>query len=722
MNWNAFKNVSITSYDPTSVVIIDVDAEMKETVHPVQFVLGNLPDGYRLTTSDRASIAGFVKQLLRDNLDNSLELIEVASPGYTPGGQSLPLNIKVEGPKKDADVALVHIMEALENHKQDLARDIKSLDWTTYKQVSVSIATFNPASVTVEPEVEAVTMKETVHPVQLVFGNVLLSATDRASIIRYVKELLDDNLVELDLVSITLAATGNKGASSLPLDITVKGPADESSYALSYIMDVLEGHEDEIVREVKSMDWDAYKNVVISITDTHDFVATEPSPSVVDPGAGVVKETEETVHPIQLTLNNVPDSYQLSVADRADIIRYVKEVLEKNINQAFRIIRVAYVEPSGSVGDNPSSDVMEPSGGGNRNGNGGNPGSLVSHNKNNGRRRLDTISLPLLIFAKGPADLSDIALTYIMDALEENMPELLRKLKSLDWNAYKNVAVTTSSYDPAKAPEVVEMKVTEHPVQLVVRDVITGHRLSAADRAKILRFVQGFLDDDLDDSLELVSVEYEDKGGNQRSRRLGTLALPLRVTVKSPKDQSEYALSYIMDAFEENEKELLKLLKSMDWNSFKDGDMSTESYEDFASMAESSPGMEETEHPVQLTVTDVLSGYRLSRQDRMSIISFVKGLLEDYLDDPWSLVQVAYAGSEYNRRLLVYSRRLENLVLPLLVNVRGPVDESDLALPHLTQTLRDHVKDIESYLKMTYGEAFMVRISMYSCYYIFYFM
>lgn len=34
-----------------------------------------------------------------------------------------------------------------------------------------------------------------------------------------------------------------------------------------------------------------------------------------------------------------------------------------------------------------------------------------------------------------------------------------------------------------------------------------------------------------------------------------------------------------------------------------------------------------------------------------------------------------------------------------MVTVRGPADDSDVASPHILQTLRDHVQEIESHLK-----------------------
>ncbi len=50
---------------------------LEETSHPVQMNLENVPNGYRLSREDRASIVGFVRKLLDDNLIDSFQLHEV---------------------------------------------------------------------------------------------------------------------------------------------------------------------------------------------------------------------------------------------------------------------------------------------------------------------------------------------------------------------------------------------------------------------------------------------------------------------------------------------------------------------------------------------------------------------------------------------------------------------------------------------------------------------
>jgi len=738
LNWNAFKDVSISTGAEVTVGIEETDrrptprptpkpsSKMVETIHPVQLIFKNASNGYRLSAADRTSIIRFIKGLMNDNLDASLELIQVGYTGKTDG-PSLPLRITVKGPANESDIALSYVMEVLEDHDQDIEIFVKSLDRDEFKDVSISVETDDPTSITTEPEAEVVEMEVTEHPVQLTFQNVptgyRLSAGNRASIIRYVKDLVDDNIDEsFELIEVAYAGsdrnrnlispmphhTRRLDALSLPLRVTVKGPANESDFALSYVMDVLEDHEQDIARKLKSLDWDAFKNVGLS-TGTYD--SNDITESVSE-----IKEMETTVHPVQLTLENVPAGYRLSVEDRASVLRFVKELIEDNIDDQFQLIKVAYAgsENNPSIDgktrgdDNPSTNS--------------NPSSLASLHKNNGRslltsRRLDSISLPLQITVKGSSDFSDFALSYVMEVLKDNMQDLVRKFKSLDWDTFKNVLISTSSYDPDSISEpsleMVDMEETEHPVQLIFKNVAAGYRLSAEDRASLIRFVKELLEDNLDESMELIEVAYagtQSLRSLQHTRRLDTLSLPLQITVKGPANRSDFALSYLMDVLEDNKQDLVKYLKSLDSNAFKDVKISSQSY-DLPSITTGPEAemvvMTESEHPVQLTFNDIVAGYRLSAGDQASIIRFIKELLEDNIDESLELVQVAYAGRDGNRSLLSHNRRLEVLSLPLRITVRGPADESDFALSYLMEVLEDHKQDIVRKLKSIDGEAFM---------------
>ena len=111
-------------------------------------------------------------------------------------------------------------------------------------------------------------------------------------------------------------------ALSLPLCITVKGQANQSYFVLSsYVMEVLKDQKQYIVRKLKFLDWDTFKNVGLS-TDTYYFAAiiTEPIPGI--------KEMETIAHPVQMAFENVPAGHHhLSAVDRSTVLCFAKELI-----------------------------------------------------------------------------------------------------------------------------------------------------------------------------------------------------------------------------------------------------------------------------------------------------------------------------------------------------------------------------------------------------------
>ncbi|KAL7526568.1 hypothetical protein ACHAXR_001546, partial [Thalassiosira sp. AJA248-18] len=133
----------------------------------------------------------------------------------------------------------------------------------------------------------------------------------------------------------------------------------------------------------------------------------------------------------------------------------------------------------------------------------------------------------------------------------------------------------------------------------------------------------------------------------------------------------------------------------------------------------------DTIHPVQLTFENVPAGYRLSATNRKSIITFIEELLNDYLDDSFELLEVAYArsgGETAERGHLPSSssssslrppRRLESVSLPLRIALRGPSNFSeDFVQAYIIEVLQDRSKNIVNYMKAVDWEAFKsVRVS-----------
>jgi len=243
-------------------------------------------------------------------------------------------------------------------------------------------------------------------------------------------------------------------------------------------------------------------------------------------------------------------------------------------------------------------------------------------------------ALPLKVVVKGPSDISDFALSYILETIRDSSQEIVTNLKKLDGTggkAFKDASLSIETYNfdgileddilegstnpPSKSPRTVE---TVHPVQLMLRNVPPGYRHSAEVRSLILRFITKMLEERLENGLELIKVEYagrlkklsrngnnnrNNNGGSEklsqdgtrrklqsrsyeRQRRLEAVSIPLRVTVSGPADISDFALSYIMetirDRFDDLAAYLRKYGESLDGdfnqNVFANVELSTDTF------------------------------------------------------------------------------------------------------------------------------------------------
>lgn len=306
---------------------------------------------------------------------------------------------------------------------------------------------------------------------------------------------------------------------------------------------------------------------------------------------------EVTTHQVLLSLTDVPSGYRLSQEDKVSLLLRVKDLLVENLDVALELVEITYASTR-------------------------NCRRLTS-------RRLDTISLALQIKVKGPLDISDFALSYVIEVLEDYKLHVVAYMQSLNWNAFRAASITIDPYDPSTpidcGPTTILEK-TEHSVQLSLKNVPTGHRISASDRASILRWVDELLKDNLDESLELVSVAYLDSSP--------TSLLPLLITVKSPSDEAVFASSRVMIALEDSLQDLMRKIKSLDWNAYKNVVIVAESYDPSSTATLQRPSeetfeMDQTEHLVQLILRNVPAGHSLSASDRASILRFIKDLLED---------------------------------------------------------------------------------------------
>ncbi|KAL9184977.1 hypothetical protein ACHAXT_002754 [Thalassiosira profunda] len=156
------------------------------------------------------------------------------------------------------------------------------------------------------------------------------------------------------------------------------------------------------------------------IFDTPVDVVDVPSPSA----------RKETVHSVDLVLENMPKGYTLPPEMENSILSFVRDKIDRQLSEDdIELISVFYAEDD--VGERRF--LRAP---------------LV-------RRRLATISLPLEISVVGPADISDVHLTYIMEALEDTT-DLTEYLQLLDKNAFRDadVSFASDSYErPTPTPQ-----------------------------------------------------------------------------------------------------------------------------------------------------------------------------------------------------------------------------------------------------------------------------
>ena len=171
-------------------------------------------------------------------------------------------------------------------------------------------------------------------------------------------------------------------------------------------------------------------------------------------------DIEEAVHPVRLTFNNISSEYRLSVANRVSTICFVKELMDDNLDESFELIEVDYADRDGNRSLLPS---------------------MLHHG-----RRLNALSLPLCVTVKRSANQSDFSLSYVVEVLEDHKQDIVRKLRFLNWDSFKNVGLSIATYNSADIatepiPGIKEMETTVHPMQMTFENVPAGYRLSTAD-------------------------------------------------------------------------------------------------------------------------------------------------------------------------------------------------------------------------------------------------
>ena len=168
---------SATQNPSSAPVTIAVDSKPTETIHSIQLTLQNVPDG-PLPANYRASIAGFVQEMLGGSLGDSFEVLEVADVGVGGGTRrslvlsrrletSLPLRIVVRGPSNySEDDMRSYLMDVIKARSEDIVAYLKALDLNTFTNVALSVSTFDATAPLVQTEVPMAsqTIEPTVSP------------------------------------------------------------------------------------------------------------------------------------------------------------------------------------------------------------------------------------------------------------------------------------------------------------------------------------------------------------------------------------------------------------------------------------------------------------------------------------------------------------------------------------------------------------------------------
>ena len=162
-------------------------------------------------------------------------------------------------------------------------------------------------------------------------------------------------------------------------------------------------------------------------------------PTTIQP---VPTEIVDTIHPVQLTFDNVPLGYRLPEDDRESIIGFLTELLKDYLDDSFGLLGVAYARDIGGVDiGKKKKRYLIPS--------------------TTRRRRLESISLPLVIRLSGPSNFSeDFVRAYVIEVIEDRVRNIASYLKAVDYDAFKSVRISPSTYDindvlkPTPAPSV----------------------------------------------------------------------------------------------------------------------------------------------------------------------------------------------------------------------------------------------------------------------------
>jgi len=251
----------------------------------------------------------------------------------------------------------------------------------------------------------------------------------------------------------------------------------------------------------------------------------------------------ETAHAVRLKFTRVPDGYQISPELRSIILRFTTEILENNLDEKLELVDVSYASSATAFANRNMRKMSKWR-------------SFGSVNETEVARQLPyTMFLPFRVVVKSTTEVSNVALSYIMEALRGNIDQLYAYLTSSYGEDYMNsvnptdgltfdfngievesydfsdltnmgdpptpppMSITVSrppptsvpTYRPTRPPSLrpsFGIKETAHAVRLKFTRVPDGFRISPELRSIILRFTSEILRKNLDERLELVEATF----------------------------------------------------------------------------------------------------------------------------------------------------------------------------------------------------------------------
>ena len=278
-----------------------------------------------------------------------------------------------------------------------------------------------------------------------------------------------------------------------------------------------------------------------------------------------------------------------------------------------------------------------------------------------------THALPLLIKVRGPENVSDFALVYIMEVFDvENTQKICQFMKMLDYETFDmscNVYAETynlqdlmdGTNEPTMSPT---PKPTEklveavHNVQLIFNSAPAGYSFSPEARASLIGFVKELLTTRLENPYELMDVEatgvlvQAEDVILTRHLLVGAYAprLPMKITVRSLPEVADFALSYILQILRDYMQDIELYLKVVDEKVFVAPTLDVGTYDPEA-IADTTE-LEVTTHPILFTFHSAPEGYELTPTVCILIVKFINEEILEVEGNlmPFGLIEAVYAG------------------------------------------------------------------------------